>query len=248
MTDYTKNASFTAKTGQTIQGADFDSEFDEIATAIASKENTVNKGANSGYCGLDSAGLVAAADLPAATATAQGAVELATDAEAITGTDTVRAITPANLAAAMAGGASGLTKAYKAVTTSRSSTTTPTADPELSLAVVANAVYRFEAFARGYSTSANPDLKTIFTGPAGSAYRVVYGGGHSGFRMEGNVSEVSEISQSLGASTEGDIHYVGTLITAGTAGTFTLDWAQVTSDATATQMLSGSWLTLTRIA
>lgn len=38
----------------------------------------------------------------AATASATGVVELATDAEAITGTDTTRAVTPANVAAVVA--------------------------------------------------------------------------------------------------------------------------------------------------
>jgi hypothetical protein len=68
MTDYTKNASFNAKTGTTIQGAAFDSEFDEIATAIASKEDTANKGASNGYCGLDGSGLVLESDLPTTAA------------------------------------------------------------------------------------------------------------------------------------------------------------------------------------
>ena len=42
------------------------------------------------------------ASVPSATSTVSGIVELATDAEATTGTDTVRAITPANLAAVVA--------------------------------------------------------------------------------------------------------------------------------------------------
>jgi len=45
---------------------------------------------------------LAAANMAAATTTAQGAVELATDAETQTGTDTARAVTPANLAACTA--------------------------------------------------------------------------------------------------------------------------------------------------
>lgn len=49
-----------------------------------------------------SSGTLEAARLPAATDTAQGAVELATTAEAETGTDTTRAVTPAGVAAAIA--------------------------------------------------------------------------------------------------------------------------------------------------
>jgi hypothetical protein len=109
MTDYTKNTNFTAKDAlasghpnKVIKGSEFDTEFDEIATASATKEDKANKGAVSGYCGLDASGYVAAANLtsanlPAATDAAQGAVELATDAEVTTGTDTARAVTPAGL-------------------------------------------------------------------------------------------------------------------------------------------------------
>lgn len=43
---------------------------------------------------------IGSSDLPAATTSAQGAVELSTDAEALAMTDTQRAVTPANLAAA----------------------------------------------------------------------------------------------------------------------------------------------------
>ena len=46
-------------------------------------------------------GTIATGRLPVATATAVGAVELATSAEATTGTDTTRAVTPAGLAAAL---------------------------------------------------------------------------------------------------------------------------------------------------
>lgn len=48
----------------------------------------------------------------AATATASGIVELATSAEAVTGTDTVRAVTPAALAAAIAGVSPALPRGY----------------------------------------------------------------------------------------------------------------------------------------
>jgi hypothetical protein len=54
------------------------------------------------------AAVAAVAPAPAqATTTAQGIVELATSAEAIAGTDTERAITPAALAAALAANSSG---------------------------------------------------------------------------------------------------------------------------------------------
>ena len=106
MSDYTQNVSYAPKdalsTGDAakrIKGTELDAEFAEIATAIASKEDEANKGVASGYCGLDGSALVAVANLPAATATAIGAVELATTAEVVTGTDTTRAVTAAGVEA-----------------------------------------------------------------------------------------------------------------------------------------------------
>ena len=108
MADYTKTTDFAAKdalaSGQAakvIVGTEFDDEFNNIATAIATKYDSTDRGAVSGICGLDTGGLVDPTDLPAATATAQGAVELATSAETITGTDTGRAVTPAGLQAVL---------------------------------------------------------------------------------------------------------------------------------------------------
>jgi hypothetical protein len=108
MTDYTQNVSYTPKdalsTGDAakrIKGSEIDAEFAEIATAISSKEDAADKGVASGYCGLDASALVAVANLPAATDTAKGVVELATTAEAVTGTDTARAVTAAGVSAVL---------------------------------------------------------------------------------------------------------------------------------------------------
>ena len=65
MTDYTKNQTFANLTGQVIEGADFDAEFDEISVAIASKENGINRGAANGYAPLDGNSRVPTINLPA---------------------------------------------------------------------------------------------------------------------------------------------------------------------------------------
>lgn len=108
MSDYTQNVYFEPKDSLTagdpakkIKGLEVDGELDEIATAIASKENTVNKGAASGYASLDSGTKVPVSQLPAATESAVGAVELATTAEVVTGTDTTRGTTAAGVKAAL---------------------------------------------------------------------------------------------------------------------------------------------------
>jgi hypothetical protein len=163
MTDYTKNANFTAKTGTTVEGADFDAEFDEIATAIASKEDKASKGANNGYCGLGAGGLVDPSDLPAASASAQGAVELATNAEAIAGIDTARAVTPANLAAVVG---AATTLAIKPSSTSRTSTTTIADDPDLVVAIGSTGLWEVDALVMFDSTTVGLDLKLslLFSG------------------------------------------------------------------------------------
>jgi hypothetical protein len=105
MSDYTKTTDFTAKdalsTGdplKLIKGSYFDTEFDAIVTAVASKEDSTNKSSAGGYAGLDGSAKVNDAELATASLTVRGPVELATDAETNTGSDTGRAITPANLA------------------------------------------------------------------------------------------------------------------------------------------------------
>lgn len=71
-----------------------------ITTALAGKAATVHTHTASQVTDFNSAvdARVAGA-VPSATATTQGKVELATDAEAIAGVDAVRAVTPANLMA-----------------------------------------------------------------------------------------------------------------------------------------------------
>ena len=105
MTDYTKNTNFGAKDAlasghgdKVILGVEMDGEFDEIAIASATKENLVAKNVADGYCPLDSSVLVPSANLPAATETVVGALETATDAEALAGSATDKIVVPSNLA------------------------------------------------------------------------------------------------------------------------------------------------------
>lgn len=108
MTDYTKITDFAAKdalpsgnASKIATGTEIDDELDAIAVAIATKYDSTDRGVNNGIAALDSNGDVPAAQLPAASTTAQGAAELATSAEAITGTDTGRVVTPSALQAVL---------------------------------------------------------------------------------------------------------------------------------------------------
>lgn len=68
---------------------------------VASKPGTFPPAAHSHAAADVSSGTLAAARLPAASLTAQGAVELATAAETIAGSDAARATTPAGVKAAL---------------------------------------------------------------------------------------------------------------------------------------------------
>jgi hypothetical protein len=71
MSNYTKTTDFSAKDAlasgdpeKVALGTDVDVEFDAIAAAMATKEDTANKGAASGYAPLDGSGLIYDSDLP----------------------------------------------------------------------------------------------------------------------------------------------------------------------------------------
>ena len=114
MSDYSRQNDFGAKdllsTGNAdklILGADVDEELDAVLTAVASKTDESREGAASGVATLDAGALMTGGisgtplsgggQLPEASETLLGAVELATTAEVNTGTDALRVVTPATL-------------------------------------------------------------------------------------------------------------------------------------------------------
>lgn len=108
MADYTQNTNFAAKDSLTtgdpekiILGADFDGEFAELESVSSSKEDKSDKGAVSGYCGLDANQLVgtqaeagSGGNLPFATEAAGGIAELASTAETTALTNDTKIVTP----------------------------------------------------------------------------------------------------------------------------------------------------------
>lgn len=107
MSDYSRQQDFNAKTGTTIFGSEVDSEFDALVTAVNSKVDESREGSASGIATLDGSALIPAGisglatsgggQMPEASATALGAVELANTSEATTLTDALRVITPDTL-------------------------------------------------------------------------------------------------------------------------------------------------------
>lgn len=109
MSDYSRAQDFSAKSGTTIFGTEVDEEFDALVIAVNSKTDESREGAASGVATLDAGALIPRGisgnptsgngQLPEATVTALGAVELATSAEATDLTDPLRVITPSALSA-----------------------------------------------------------------------------------------------------------------------------------------------------
>ncbi len=88
MSDYVKTTDFTAKdalnTGdplKLIKGSYFDTEFDALAVASATKEDASNKSSAGGYAGLNGSSLINDGELPSAGEALRGVAEVATDAE-----------------------------------------------------------------------------------------------------------------------------------------------------------------------
>jgi hypothetical protein len=112
----------TAPTEFTVSGSPVTTTGSLTFAKANQNANLVYSGPSSGGAAAPTFRALAAADLPAASDTAQGAVELATNVETQTGTDTARAITPAGLSATVI----GMGQTWQNVTGSRVFSTTYT--------------------------------------------------------------------------------------------------------------------------
>lgn len=144
--------------------------------------------------------------------------------------------------------------AVKTADTSRSSNTTLTNDPDILFSLASNATYQAEAFLWFHGgASGSSDLQFQWTGPAGFNFFYLLfhaEGGATGLTNSVNryVATSNAFCNTNGGSTENVAQILGTITTGGTAGTLNLQWAQNTSNATATVMRAGTHMTLRRIA
>ncbi|MFD9465325.1 hypothetical protein [Streptomyces sp. NPDC060027] len=133
-------------------------------------------------------------------------------------------------------------------------------DDHLVLPVVANAVYTFALDL--YMTEATDfvgDFKMSFTCPASATFDMHGVGPHATSFTTGTSSDGEWIGK-LATSSAGAtlafgvgtgltaVRVYGRLVTLGTAGNFTLQWAQNASDASGTTLKAGSFMTMTRVA
>ncbi|MFH8804044.1 hypothetical protein ACH4F6_31400 [Streptomyces sp. NPDC017936] len=146
--------------------------------------------------------------------------------------------------------------AYKPSNTSRASTTSATADPHLTFTVEANTVYTLSGLLI-FDGHDSGDLKIGFTAPAGTTGSWWPGGPDSSsaaafaaYPRWGALTDVTSSTMAIGTIGAGTILAAepkGLVVTSGTPGTFSLVWAQNTSNATATVLRTHSWLRLDRM-
>lgn len=133
-------------------------------------------------------------------------------------------------------GAGGTQQVAKSGTTSRSTTVTPTDDPDLTLSVEASAVYEVRCLV--VWTNGGGGMRVTWNVPALSSMTWTDGGG-GGYVLP-------TTNGTFTASTGSEL--VGRLVTGATAGSCTLQWAQSTSNAGSTVLQAGSFLSLRRTA
>ncbi|MEV8032291.1 hypothetical protein [Streptomyces sp. NPDC086182] len=160
--------------------------------------------------------------------------------------------------------------ARKTSDTSRSAVTVTSADPHLQFEVVANAAYRWHGWVK-YDGPAAGDLALDFSAPSGALGEwAAIGVGNSpvigasaapalltdtqdarGYLARFETNDVTS-ARSYGTLGTGGTPLTawlyGTLRTSTSPGTFSLDWSQFTSNATALTLYTDSWLSLLRVA
>jgi hypothetical protein len=156
----------------------------------------------------------------------------------------------------------------KTADTQRAATTTTAADPHLTFELEANAVYALDGWIK-YDGPTAADLNIDWTAPSGCLGEyTAWGVGNAvigsssapalqtdtqdvrGYMSRTETNDIAQ-ARSFGCLGTGGtpltLQIKGTVRTGSTAGTYSLDWAQVTSNATAVTLYTDSWLRLQRI-
>jgi len=141
-------------------------------------------------------------------------------------------------------------RAVKSASTSRTSTTTLTADPDLTVPVDANAAYDVEiSLPYNGAATGTGDIKFSFSVPSGASIT-------GGFEGIANPLGVAILTVATGSTLFSASNGTGnplwckiscTLFTSGTSGNLVLNWAQNTSSGTATTLLAGAKMSAARV-
>lgn len=147
---------------------------------------------------------------------------------------------------------------YKSSTESVTSSTTLQSDDRFAFNVETSSAYALESciFYDGALDGAGAGgLKMGFSGPAGASM-FFNNGGSNGVAGGGSVGDFNAVAETLGAAGRTVHTNAGTvmccrpggvLVVGATAGTLQYRWAQGVSNATATRILGGSWMRLSKI-
>src|SRR6266851_6339912 len=129
--------------------------------------------------------------------------------------------------------------AVKGADTTRSSNTTLSNDPDLSVAIDASKTYWLEAMI-GIQSPVAAGFRFQFTAPAGIAFTGIYqaalAAATSSVVFDGSGNLITSIFSigTDGAGIEDVLMFRGVLVVAGTGGNLTFQWSQTTSNATST--------------
>ncbi len=147
--------------------------------------------------------------------------------------------------------------ARKTADTSRSSTTTMADDPHLTVSLSASATYLLFAYL-AYQAGTTGDFNIAFTQPSGAAGSWQGTGlgrdvgasvGTGGWTVRMNTNDIGATQpRSYGGDTTNQAVQVMGIVRTSSAGTFAAQWAQASSDATATILRTDSWMQLVRVA
>ncbi len=142
--------------------------------------------------------------------------------------------------------------ARKSATESVSNSLTLQDDNELLVPIEANAIYLMDSIIL-YDGPANADLKILFRTPTGGSMSGAATGLLDTASTAGNTVTIPITGNSsnsfgtLGSGTQALICH-GMVFTSGTAGNLQVEWSQNTSQASATRVISGSWINLRRVS
>jgi hypothetical protein len=140
--------------------------------------------------------------------------------------------------------------ACKASDTTRTRTTTLTADPDLTLTVAANATYAVTAALLFTGPKGAGFFQWDFSVPTGATfeYVAVYNTTALAVSVQALGAGGDRWANTAGTSSPQPLYVSGTLVVSSTPGSFAVEWAQHTSNRTATSLKAYSNLVAQRIA
>lgn len=144
---------------------------------------------------------------------------------------------------------------FKATNTSKTSTTTLGNDPDFVFSMAANAAYKIDGYCpyTALAGSSSGGLSSDFTLPTGGSLLWTNFGTVTN---NGTLTDYNVVAQALAstrsvagnAGTTMSFQPKGVFVIGATAGLANFRWAQSTSSGTATVLLAGAWMSVTRIA